>query len=64
MGASVKTIDKTYGHFARDSEDAIRARLDAMADGVIGDIAPPLQVTSAQPGNLFVQRRAHHLELR
>jgi integrase len=33
MGASVKTIDKTYGHLARDSEDAIRARLDARASG-------------------------------
>ena len=32
MGASVKTIDKHYGHLARDSEDAIRARLDARAD--------------------------------
>jgi hypothetical protein len=31
MGASVKTIDDTYGHLARDSEDAIRARLDARA---------------------------------
>ena len=29
MGASVKTIDKHYGHLARDSEQAIRARLDA-----------------------------------
>jgi integrase len=29
MGASVRTIDKTYGHLARDSEDAIRARLEA-----------------------------------
>jgi hypothetical protein len=29
MGASVKTIDKHYGHPARDSEQAIRARLDA-----------------------------------
>jgi integrase len=29
MGASVKTIDRHYGHLARDSEDAIRARLDA-----------------------------------
>ncbi len=29
MGASVKTIDKHYGHLARDSEAAIRARLDA-----------------------------------
>jgi integrase len=32
MGASVKTIDRTYGHFARDSEDAIRARLEARAN--------------------------------
>jgi integrase len=29
MGASVKTIDKHYGHLARDSEDAIRARLES-----------------------------------
>jgi integrase len=29
MGTSVKVIDKTYGHLARDSEAAIRARLDA-----------------------------------
>ena len=29
MGTSVKEIDKTYGHLARDSEDAIRARLNA-----------------------------------
>jgi integrase len=29
MGASVTTIDKHYGHLARDSEAAIRARLDA-----------------------------------
>jgi hypothetical protein len=27
--ASVKEIDRTYGHLARDSEDAIRARLEA-----------------------------------
>jgi hypothetical protein len=32
MGTSVKMIDKTYGHLARDSEDAIRARLEARAD--------------------------------
>ena len=31
MGARVKEIDRTYGHLARDSEDAIRARLDARA---------------------------------
>jgi integrase len=31
MGASVKTIDQHYGHLARDSEQAIRARLDARA---------------------------------
>jgi integrase len=29
IGASVKEIDRTYGHLVRDSEDAIRARLDA-----------------------------------
>jgi integrase len=29
MGTSVKEIDKTYGHLARDSEDVIRARLNA-----------------------------------
>ena len=29
MGTSVKMIDRTYGHLARDSEEAIRARLDA-----------------------------------
>jgi hypothetical protein len=29
MGTSVEMIDRTYGHLARDSEDAIRARLDA-----------------------------------
>ena len=31
MGTSVQMIDRTYGHLARDSEDAIRARLDARA---------------------------------
>jgi integrase len=31
MGASVKTIDRYYGHLAHDSEDAIRALLDARA---------------------------------
>jgi integrase len=29
MGTSVKMIDRTYGHLARDSEEAVRARLDA-----------------------------------
>jgi hypothetical protein len=29
MGCSVKVIDATYGHLARDSEAAILARLDA-----------------------------------
>jgi hypothetical protein len=29
MGASVKEIDRTYGHLARDLEDAIRTRLEA-----------------------------------
>jgi integrase len=37
MGASVKTIDRHYGHLARDSEQAIRARLDARA-GRSGDV--------------------------
>jgi integrase len=34
MGASVKTIDRHYGHLARDSEQAIRARLDARLDAL------------------------------
>jgi hypothetical protein len=36
MGTSVRMIDRTYGHLARDSEDAIRAKLEARAarDGV------------------------------
>ena len=29
IGASVKVIDDTYGHLARDSEETIRTRLDA-----------------------------------
>jgi integrase len=29
MGTSIAMIDRTYGHLARDSEQAIRARLDA-----------------------------------
>jgi integrase len=32
MGTSVAMIDERYGHLARDSEDAIRTRLDARAD--------------------------------
>jgi integrase len=32
MGASLKEIDRTYGHLVRESEDAIRARLEARAD--------------------------------
>jgi hypothetical protein len=31
MRTSVAMIDRTYGHLARDSEDTIRARLDARA---------------------------------
>jgi integrase len=36
MGTSVAMIDRTYGHLARDSEDTIRARLNARSerDGV------------------------------
>jgi hypothetical protein len=33
MGTSVKMIDRTYGHLAQDSEDAIRERLEARAAG-------------------------------
>jgi integrase len=32
MGTSVKMVDKTYGHLAHDSEEHIRARLDARAE--------------------------------
>jgi site-specific recombinase XerD len=32
MGASVKIINKHYRHLARDSEQAIRSRLDARAE--------------------------------
>ena len=32
MGTSVAMIDERYGHLARDSEAAIRARLDARSD--------------------------------
>jgi integrase len=31
MGASVKEIDRTYGHLARDANDSIRARIEARA---------------------------------
>jgi integrase len=31
MGTSAAMIDRTYGHLARDSEQAIRSRLDARA---------------------------------
>ena len=34
MGTSVKMIDKTYGHLARDSEESLRARLEAR--GAVG----------------------------
>jgi integrase len=34
MGTSVAMIDRTYGHLARDSEQAIRVRLDARAERV------------------------------
>ena len=32
MGASAAMIDETYGHLARDSEERLRARLDARSD--------------------------------
>jgi hypothetical protein len=31
MGTSVEMIDRTYGHLAAGSEQAARARLDAIA---------------------------------
>jgi integrase len=42
MGTSVKMIDRTYGHLARDSEQAIRARLDARSrrSGVVVESQP------------------------
>jgi integrase len=42
MGTSVKLIDRTYGHLARDSEQAIRARPDARAErsGVVVESQP------------------------
>jgi integrase len=39
MGTSVKMIDKTYGHLARDSEDAIRSRLEARGAAEVEDEA-------------------------
>ena len=38
MGTSLAMIDRTYGHLARDSEESIRARLDARA-GATDDAA-------------------------
>jgi hypothetical protein len=32
MGDTVAMIDRTYGHLALDSEDSIRARLDARGE--------------------------------
>jgi integrase len=32
MGTSIAMIDRHYGHLARDSEDSIRARLNARTD--------------------------------
>jgi integrase len=39
MGTSVKMIDRTYGHLAHDSEQAIRARLDARAQRTGDEVA-------------------------
>jgi integrase len=39
MGTSVAMIDRTYGHLARDSEESIRARLDARADRSGAEVA-------------------------
>jgi hypothetical protein len=32
MGTSLEMIDRTYGHLARDSDEAIRAWLNARAE--------------------------------
>jgi integrase len=40
MGTSVEMIGATYGHLARDSEQAIRARLDARAEDVSQSAIP------------------------
>jgi hypothetical protein len=37
MGTSVAMIDRTYGHLAKDSEEAIRTRLESRAAAVSGD---------------------------
>jgi integrase len=39
MGTSVAMIDRTYGHLARDSEEAIRSRLNARAKRVGVEVA-------------------------
>ena len=37
-------IDRTYGHLAQDSEDAIRARLDARGERSDVDLASPAEL--------------------
>jgi integrase len=39
MGTSVSMIDRTYGHLARDSEEAIRARLESRAERSGAEVA-------------------------
>jgi hypothetical protein len=39
MGTSLAMIDRTYAHLARDSEDSIRARLEARGDRSSVDVA-------------------------
>jgi hypothetical protein len=39
MGASVKEIDRTYGHLARDGNDSIRTRLELRAAQPGGNLA-------------------------
>jgi hypothetical protein len=41
MGAYVKEIDRTYGHLSRDSNDSIRARLEARAAQPGVNVASP-----------------------
>jgi len=48
MGTSVAMIDRTYGHLARDSEESIRARLDAPADRAGADVASEAEAEASR----------------
>jgi hypothetical protein len=46
MGTSVKMIDKTYGHLAQDSEDAIRAARQRRTAAAARQEAPERQAAA------------------